>query len=506
MLPRLSLLILFAILFQTPVAAAEPASCKAYEQAQISFESHETLFTVLAWLNWLGDRDEPLELSEYDPIQTDLLEEIKQSQALKALYPTHRAAYETYLKGFEPYVKNGLLLMDSLYYGPAPSFRQAPSTALSMLSPHDLERIQSMPSAALLAEFYQALNIQQRWSRHYKPAYDKYTEQYRHIALAGIKRAQCFLKVAPQAPVTVLFNPLDAFGTSGQTSYDPVQKRHLLKLHIDLKYATPESVENTAAHEYTHALMNPVLATYQQAFQTKLDSIAQTAKQPELGEVPIQELFARSVGYLKSSRDSSAVRDLRAYYGSNPILLHLLAQEAAYQQSGKPFDAYVPEFLASFDPVSMSQAWQALHQRVQANLAPSPKALEQLEKHGLKQADLLAAIAANQATLSAKLNAFYALIGGKVAARSPEDLLFQCFEHAHYVPADSYIRENVFRIYQNPLYYHFSELLKPSQDQPLEAQAFVRQLSLSFDAAQEAKRWQAVEQRLQAEDQEDDSP
>lgn len=488
-----------SVCFNLPTWAEPPSSCEQQALASIHFESNETLFVVLAWLNWVGERDEPLVMSDYDDMQADLLQRIQNSAALKPLYAKHRAVYDQYLKGSSPYVRNGLLLVDSIYYGKAPQFQREEVSQRSDLSMVEKMRIQSLPDSALLHEFYTALNLQSLWINTYKAKHDAYLEQYKDSAIKGVQRAQCFLKMQPTGPVDISMNPFDAFGTSGQASYNPSTGRHLIKLHIDKRYSKPKTIEDVSTHEYTHVLMNDALAPYAQAFQAKFKQIATLSKEPRLEQLPIQEVFARSVGYLHWSKLHPDYVDTMVVSSTNPLYQYLVQQEPSYQASGLPFKGYLPQFLKGYDPATVAKMWQASAQRVaEQKQARQPNAPQQIQQQGFDTQALQTAVTRHQALLAPKIAAFVQQTGATLDTQDPWSLLASAFAQAEYFSRDLTVRENVFFIYKNPLYITLSELLKQQTDR--DADRFVQTLFQQFDPAAEAQRWKQVEQRFAEEE------
>jgi hypothetical protein len=480
--------------------AESPSRCEQQALASIHFESNESLFVVLTWLNWVGEREEPLVLSNYDDMQADVLKRIQNSAALKPLYAKHKAVYDQYLKGSSPYVRNGLLLLDSIHYGPAPQFKQEDVSQRSDLSPIEKTRIKGLPDSRLLQEFYTALNLQSLWQNTYKAKHDAYLEEYKASAITGVQRAQCFLNMQPTGPVDISFNPLDAFGTSGQASYNPRTGRHMIKLHIDKRRTKPKAVEDVATHEYTHVLMNAALAPYSAAFQDKLQQTADLAQEPSLAQLPIQEVFARSVGYLHWSKLYPDYVDPMVVTSHNPLYFYLLQQEPAYRDSGLSFQAYLPTFLHHYEPKMAAQMWQAAAQRLTAKTTPPPhaNALKHMQQQGLDPQALQNAVIQHQAIITPKLSTLAQQTGASFLSQEPWLLILHAFEQVEHLRSPLSIRENVLFIYENPLYIAVSEQL---QQQPVPtADTFVHRLFTQFDPTAEAQRWKQIKQRFAEEE------
>lgn len=337
--------------------AIEVKTCAQQALEQVNFRSGETLFTVLAWLNWVGDREDEVDTSSYDPVQARLQQLV--TRLPKALYEKHRKAYLGYLTGSSPYVKNGLLISDGLYYGNAPDFTLR--TPASNPDESEVLRLSQLPSVSLLAEFYQQLNLKKEWTETYAPVFLREESKYKAAILKGFEKSHCFLKVPRTAPVDVIVNPLDAFGTSGQTSYNQVTQRFLIKLHVDEKYTNALRLQEVAAHEYTHALMNTLLDPYSGAFKQKMQTIGEAVGQDF--NMPLQELFAQSVSYLELAKDDPDSLDRLIYYRQNLLIPHLAAHASDWDVQNKPFTAFLPEMLSTLDADTSIALWHRLEKK-----------------------------------------------------------------------------------------------------------------------------------------------
>jgi hypothetical protein len=466
--------------------AIEAKTCAQQAIDQVSFRSGETLFTVLAWLNWVGDREDEVDASSYDPVQARLQQLV--TRLPKALYEKHRKAYLGYLTGSSPYVKNGLLISDSLYYGNAPYFTL--QTPASNPDKTDALRLSQLPPASLLAEFYQQLNLKKEWTETYAPVFLREESKYKAAILKGFEKSHCFLKVPRTGPVDVIVNPLDAFGTSGQTSYNQVTQRFLIKLHVDEKYANARRLQEVAAHEYTHALMNTHLAPYNGAFMQKMQTIGEAVGQDF--NMPLQELFAQAVSYLDRTKDEPDSLDRLIYYGQNLLIPHLAAHASDWDVQNKSFTAFLPEMLSTLDTDASIALWHRVENKVDPQAA-ARAVLNPQEKEMLKMAKKHAPL------LQPKLAALQQKIKQVPPFSGPEALVLSALENREHFTAEQGIRENVFYIYKNPLFLHFSEHM-----QTLKAGDSVEQwmidLFSSFSVDKEATRWRAVALRFAAEE------
>lgn len=471
-------------------AQAKPAikvnACTKQASDQVVFHSGESLFTVLAWLNWVADRETEIDLSHYDPVQAHLQKLV--ARLPRALYEKHRKAYLGYLSGSPPYVKNGLLISDSLYYGDAPSF--ALQTTKKNPDVQEAYRLAQLPPASLLAEFYQVLELKKHWEQTYAPVFLSEEQKYKASILNGFTKAHCFLKVSRTAPLDVIVNPLDSFGTAGQTSYNAVKKRFLIKLHVDQHYTTQQNIEQIAAHEYTHALMNNHLAPYEKAFAKKMKIVGEAVGQDF--DMPLQELFAQSVSHLETAGNDAKYTDSISYYTKNLLLPHLLAKVPGYEVQNKPFTAFSPDLMETFDTQLAIAHWHRFEQeqgplhRADTSLSP-------------QEAEIVAMAIKHASLLQPKLVTFQKQVSQKLLSLQPQALIQNAFENRAHLSEMAIIRENVFYIYKNPLYLHFSEqlpTLKPGDS----VEQWVKELFTSFSVDKEVLRWRSVEQRFAEED------
>lgn len=101
--------------------------------------------------------------------------------------------------------------------------------------------------------------------------------------------------------------------------------------------------------------------------------------------------------------------------------------------------------------------------------------------------------------LQAKLAALQQKTNQTAPFSQAEALVLNALENREHLSAEQAIRENVFYIYKNPLFLHFSEhrhTLKPGDL----VEQWIIDLFTSFSVDKEAARWRAVAQRFAAED------
>lgn len=453
----------------TPSPAQAAESCEQQKTQQLQFVSGEGLFTILAWLNWVTEHDADFEPENHDPVQTQLLDLVKTLPP--ALRQKHRKAYEAYLTGADDYSKNGLLILDSQYYGAAPAFTLSKPQNLPEAETY---RLQQLPPAPLLQEFYQALDLGRHWKNTFAPVFAREQAKYQEAIQQGSQRAHCLLKVSPSAPVDIIVNPLDAFGTAGQTSYNAHTKRFLIKLHVDAKNSNPRRVADVAAHEYTHALMNEALKPYEADFEAKMEAIGTGVG--ETFPMPLQELFAQSVGYLKMAQDYPYTTENIVYHSKNLLFPTFLEQSAGWQTQSAPVTQKIPQLISAID-VSASQAlWRQLAQKREVRAAAQ------------KYNDLI----------TPKLLQLKTQLGDTDIETDLDTLWISIFANTEHLSADMAIRENVFYLYKNPLFLHVADHW-PALEQAESIDAWVKDVFTSFSVEETARRWQIVAKRLAEE-------
>lgn len=355
---KYSLSLLFIALFLGGLMACNPAStghkkvalpaCGEQTQRQIQYqltEADETLFALQAWLLWVSEEDFNIEPTHYDESYLLLLQRFHQEKH-RELKRRHRLAYLQYRQQDSLLMANGYALMNRAFYAQQPMPAQGSEATL--------------PEPALIAEFYQAKNLGDFWRDHLKSRIQSYADLYRSAASDGFQRAACFLGMVPDQPVKVSFSPFYAFGVKGQTFRSLKPEAYAIHLFLDLANTNQSTVEEVAAHEMTHVLMNEALMPYQEGFQTRLDALSAQLNVPQIKHVPVQELFARAVGQIKHVEKSDAFLASAVLDFYNPIVLTLQAQTESFENTDQNFAAYLPEFLEQFSVAETAQAWRVI--------------------------------------------------------------------------------------------------------------------------------------------------
>ena len=82
-------------------------------------------------------------------------------------------------------------------------------------------------------------------------------------------------------------------------------------------------LQDIAAHEYTHAIMNAHLEPYGAAFTQKMQMIGAAVGQDF--NLPLQEVFAQSVGYLELAKNYPSYVNGLIFYQKNLLFPHVVA-------------------------------------------------------------------------------------------------------------------------------------------------------------------------------------
>lgn len=367
-LKSLIILALTGLPLATPGFAADAVKAEI-APLELSFETDERLFTILAWMHWVADRDEQ-ELKEPIFAEEVLLKEHLKAQPLSAeMSAEHRKAYDNYLPGSSLYTKNGLLLLDSLRYGPAPDFAwsAAPAKLSHAQEPGAERRYPQLPKPELLRAFYQQAHLAELWQK-LKPAHAQALEHYRPRAERLLKSAYQFLRVPLDVPVSYRMSLLGHWGILGQTSYSAWEDRYLIKLHFSppkaaaetwqIEYAESENLR-VMRHELTHALMNQAIKDHQHLLKPKLQKMGQALNydwlKREFVEMRSPEWFADCMAYIDIEAE---LQENVLFYNHNPLFMHFIEQLPAYQASGKNYAEFLPELFKSFDPDKEIKRWQ----------------------------------------------------------------------------------------------------------------------------------------------------
>jgi hypothetical protein len=381
-----AVLLIFLILLSTAAlqqgAAAQPyinPDCQA--NLNIEFEADETLFTFLAWMSWVSDDTNPLKIRQF-PEQ----EEIKQSlkSIPKEVYFKHRQAYVKYMSGpgssyqdalvdlmkyskektfYEKYrlantrnyVKNDLLISDSQYYDYPPFFNLMP------VDKQQNPRLRNLPAPELLKEFYELANIGELWRTEYRNANLRMIEKYAGNSRKLLEEVLCFLRMKQEHPVSIRFNRLDSFGTSGQTTFSPWEKKFIIKINLEPD-ARDDYILQVIRHEFAHSLLNEAVKANRTLIDASLKKVA--ARLNLDTSISPEELLAQCIGNLQYVKANLFIRENIHFYYKNILFMHFTEKMPEFLNSGKSYAEFIPELFKTFDPDKEITRWENIERRV----------------------------------------------------------------------------------------------------------------------------------------------
>jgi hypothetical protein len=379
---RISIIILSVIVLFIPCNSRAEEESQSTTKADcqtnlnIEFEADEKLFTFLAWMSWVSDDVNPLKVKQFGE-QEELKEELKSIP--EEIYLKHKAAYKKYMSSTsvnnqealidlmrfskekdyyqkyrlanpQNYLKNTLLISDSQYYDYPPSFDLMPN-----------RRLKDLPSAELLQEFYQLANIKYLWETRYKEANLRMIELYADNARKLLDEALCFLKIKQDYPVSIRFNRLDSFGTSGQTSYSEAERKYILKIHLEPD-AKPDYILQVVRHEFAHSLLNDTVKENRHLIDDSLKKVVRKLKLKTT--VSPEELLAQCIANLQYIKSSTFIRENIHFYYKNILFMHFTEKIPDFLASGKSYTEYIPELFRTYDPDKEITRWENIERRV----------------------------------------------------------------------------------------------------------------------------------------------
>lgn len=321
----------------------------------VSFDDSERLFTVEAWLNWVGDEDPDEAKDPAFPVRKQLRQHLATLPA--ALKAKHRRAY-LQMQADSLYLRNGIFLMASGLYGEAPRFDlRLPPADYAGPAAYSLRTFGHfrLPAPALLREFHAKAGLQRFFLATYRPALKAARAGWERDALQAMADTQDLLRTPISRPVAVQVNLLGTYGIAGQTTYQPWLQRYEIKFNPAAEANTSDRAAQILRHELTHALMNDAVLAEAEG-QVKLNTVAKACGW-SVGAAP--EWLAQSIeilGLPASAWESHA----RAY--RNPLFWHVAESLGPYMQSGQSFRAYLPTLFRTYDVAKETRRWQSARQ------------------------------------------------------------------------------------------------------------------------------------------------
>lgn len=349
----------------------------------VEFEADEKLFTFLAWMSWVSDDVNPLKIKQF-PEQEEIKEYLKSIP--QEIYLKHKQAYNKYLSypynhnyheelidlmrysqekdyykkyrldNLKTYVKNDLLISDSQYYDNPPDFRLMP-----LITNEQNPRLKDLPSPELLQEFYKLSHIKELWESRYKEANMRMIELYADNSRKLLNEVLCVLKIKQSFPVSIRFNRLDSFGTSGQTSFSFWDKKFIIKIHLEPD-ARQDYILQVIRHEFAHSLLNEAVKKNRYLIDASLKKVV--SKLNLNTAISAEELMAQCIGNLHYAKANPFIRENIHYYYKNILFMHFTEKMPDFLKSGKSYTEYIPELFRTYDPEKEITRWKNIERRL----------------------------------------------------------------------------------------------------------------------------------------------
>jgi hypothetical protein len=326
----------------------------------VNFVADETLFTYIAWINYVADVEDFEKNLPKFPEQTELLQYLANfKKENPEFYQKSRKAYDNFLHGSDLYTKNGLLVSASQFYGPAPDFKFYPPKPGSEISDFTKTLASQAPSSTLIQEFYQKAGISSLWKK-FLPSYRREINKYENNARILMKDLLCFTNMKQAYPVDIKISLIGYFGISGQTRFSDWQNKFTIQINPEPVVEDKQSYNSgikVFRHEFSHSLFNSTVARVNQQtnLTKKLETIAGTLKLSEAMTSP-QELLARSFEDIQNTSNITWGENTFYFY-QNLIFGHLTENLPKFRETKKPFTDFIPELFASYNPEKEIERW-----------------------------------------------------------------------------------------------------------------------------------------------------
>lgn len=244
------------------------AVCLAQNTPKVALDTNETLFTMLAAMNYCGyDQD----LSVSDPLRKQIRSEVAQAvegsaearnatQSLCQFYKDHEQP--------EPSRTLSQYVSLTLYSNPIPAF--SIRTREADLPP-DASYVQGILNP--LQKFYQAAGIDSLWQRHHE-AYNALTDRYHDPLAKMLFDTEVYLKLPSAGYLGRSFTVyLDPLGAPGQTN----ARNYASDYYVVISPGTSGALKmDEIRHTYLHYLLDPLALKYPQntkRLEPLLDSV-----------------------------------------------------------------------------------------------------------------------------------------------------------------------------------------------------------------------------------------
>ncbi|MBC7473125.1 MAG: hypothetical protein H7263_02450 [Candidatus Sericytochromatia bacterium] len=421
-------------------------------------------------MNWVSDSDKEAVINKSSfPEQKQIKEYLKIIP--KNIYAKNRQAYNKYLNGMSLlYIKNGLLIMASQHYGYPPDFKNYLPTKFTQ---EEVTTLKNLPSPELIKEFYKKAKINEIWKSKYQKISQKLIDKYQNNSKEMIDNTLCRLRVKQKYPVSIRFNNLESYGLGGQTTFSKWENKFIIKINL-YPNENPLTVSSIVRHEFSHSLFNEIVKKDKLFIQEALKKVANASKTNIIYKNSPEELLAQCVGFLDDINSPEFVENMsynnKEY--NNILIEHFAEKFPEFEKNNLSFSKFIPILFKSYNP---------------------DKEIKRRKIHENKNNPLKSTIFKNKLLIEKSLEKVSKTL--KINT-DIESLLKQCLENKKYVNNDITVRENVFYIYKNILFLHFSEKIHEYDKKNLKLEEYIPDLFRTFNADKEIERWKNVEKRF----------
>jgi hypothetical protein len=316
--------------------------CLAQNPPQVTLDTNETLFTILASINACG-YDEQLKIS--DPVRSQIRAEIARAvHASVEAQETANVMCTYYHEHIQPdpgrtlaqYVSLGLLL-------------NGPPTFLPKMPEGDMppDVVYVVGFAKLATTFYEKAGLHNIWQRH-RDVYNALTERYHAPVSKMLFDTEIYLKLPSSGYLgrefTVLLEPMGAPDQENARNYGP-------NYYVVISPAGSTLKVDQIRHTYLHYLLDPLALKYG-AEMKRLDPLKDSVKR-----APMDDAFKTDMALLVTESMIRAV-EIRMQGAKAPEQVRLEGVQQSTEQ-GFILTRYFYDTLAQFekDPAGIRSAY-----------------------------------------------------------------------------------------------------------------------------------------------------
>lgn len=341
----LGVMICFVLLARIPAEIAvrlEPVTALRpdFGSQPVVLVADERVFTLFAALNAAGFDDEYAGIA-MSPVR----QQVRAALSRKDLPSLAR------LKPFLKQIPDYHLVVWVLQRGNPPDFGRAEAGWWVSRRAADFDGLDEA-----LGAFYCEADISTLW-REVAPALHAEIDQLQPLAEQSLAGIQAYLQTndLPFRQAVVIPNPLDAFysGTGPQVGE--------IAYVVAGPTETELSMKGLVEHEFLHSVMGPILDRNINQIPTqtsrRLYAVLKKTMPSSYGSWAsvLEETLNRAINLRMLGDGNLRARQLKRLESEGFLLINTLDQAlATYEQSGQPFEQYLPALLASLDDGELS--------------------------------------------------------------------------------------------------------------------------------------------------------